>query len=364
MIVSCEQEKLNKLVQTALRSVSNRATMPILSGIMINAESGKLTISGTDLEMSIKTEDEANVKESGTTVVSGKLLGDITKGLPGGEVILESNDKFLMIKTKNGEYKVKEMVPEDYPKIPSWEGEATLKINGGVFLIAVQQTARASSSDEKRPVLTGTLFEKDTSGGQIKMVTTDSYRLSYREIEVEGEIENWEECIVPTKALNEVARIAGFSDDDIEMMIKDRQIIFKIGNLVVSSRLIEGQFPGYNQLIPKGEKTKIKLEKSEISAVVKRAMIFGNNIRFSVEGDQVKLSTETPEVGESKEEIEAEIDGEEMEIGFNGSYLLDGINAVEKEKIEIRMDEPQKPVMIKDVELDKFKYILMPVRLR
>ncbi|MBN2169599.1 MAG: DNA polymerase III subunit beta, partial [Actinobacteria bacterium] len=256
------------------------------------------------------------------------------------------------------------MMPEDYPQIPVWEGKSTLSIGGGVFLTSIQQTSRASSSDEKRPVLTGTLFEKDVNKSSIKLVSTDSYRLAYRELQVEGSLADWEECIVPAKTLNEVARLAGTIDEDIQMQIKDRQIIFKIGELIVSSRLIEGQFPSYKQLLPKGERTTIKLDKAEVLAVLKRALVFGSNLRFGVYKDHVQISTETPEVGEAKEEIPAEVEGEEMEVGFNGHYLMDGLTAIESEKAEIRLDDPQKPVLIQGMDSDGYQYILMPVRLK
>lgn len=364
MIVSCEKEKLNNLVQTALRGVSSRVTMPILSGLLINAEGSRLIVSSTDLEMSVRSQIEAEVKEGGSTVVSGRLIGDIIKSLPSGEVTVETGEKFLTVKTPVGEYRIREMMPEDFPQIPTWEGETVLKAAGGEFLIAVQQTSRASSSDEKRPVLTGTLLEKGSPEGGIKMVATDSYRLSWKDLDVAGSVAGWEDCIIPTKTLNEVARLAGSVDEEVEIKMQDKQVMFKLGDMVVSSRLIEGQFPNYRQLVPKGEKTSVKVNKDEISGVVKRALIFGHNMRLGVYSDHLSVTTETPEVGDSKEEIPAEVQGEEMEIGFNGGYLLDGVSSVETANVEIRLDDPQKPALIKNDESDKFSYILMPVRLR
>jgi DNA polymerase-3 subunit beta len=364
MIVSCEKEKLNSIVQTALRGVSSRVTMPILSGLLVNAESGKLVMSSTDLEMSIRAEMEADVSESGSTVVSGRLIGDIMKSLPGGEVSLETGDKYLAIKTSMGEYKIREMMPEDFPQIPGWQGESVLKASGGEFILAVQQTSRASSSDEKRPVLTGTLMEKVTGSGAVKLVSTDSYRLSWKDLEVRGAVESWEDCIIPTKTLNEVARIASSVEEEVEMKMQEKQVMFKLGDLVVSSRLIEGQFPNYKQLVPKGERTSVKVPKNDLSGMVKRALVFGHNMRLGIYQDHIKVTTETPEVGESQEQLPAEMSGEEMEIGFNGNYLLDGVTAVESDKVEIRLDDPQKPALIKEDEAESYSYILMPVRLR
>jgi DNA polymerase III subunit beta len=196
------------------------------------------------------------------------------------------------------------------------------------------------------------------------MVATDSYRLSWKELDVQGSVSGWEDCIIPTKTLNEVARLAGSVEEEVQIKMQDKQVMFKLGDMVVSSRLIEGQFPNYKQLVPKGEKTSVKVSREDLSAVVKRALIFGHNMRLGVYGDHLSVTTETPEVGDSKEEIPAEVQGEEMEIGFNGSYLLDGVSSVETDNVEIRLDDPQKPALIKNDESDKFNYILMPVRLR
>ena len=364
MIVSCEKDKINNLVQTALRGVSSRVTMPILSGLLITSEGGKVTISSTDLEMSIRAEMEAEVVESGSTVVSGRLIGDIIKSLPAGKVEIETGEKFMTIKSTGGEYRIREMMPEDFPQIPGWEGSSVVKCTGGEFMVGSQQTSRASSTDEKRPVLTGTLVEKNVADSSLKLVATDSYRLAWKEIEVSGNVADWEDCIIPTKTMNEVSRLAGGADADIEMKMQDKQVMFKIGDLVISSRLIEGQFPNYKQLIPKGEKTTVKVPKDELTASVKRALIFGHNMKIGIYSDHLRIATETPEVGDSKEEIPADVTGEEMEIGFNGTYLMDGLSGVQSEKVELRLDDPQKPALIRTEESEKYNYIIMPVRLR
>lgn len=364
MIVTCEKEKLNSLVQAALRAVSARVTMPILSGLLICTEGGKLSVSGTDLEISIKVQDDAVVQEGGSTVVSGKLLGDIVKSLSPGEIKLETGEKFLQVKSATGEYRIREMMPEDFPQIPGWEGESVLKIAAGEFSRGVHQASRASSSDDKRPVLTGSLIEKNVGEGTIRIVSTDSYRLAWKEIEASGSLAEWEDCIVPTKTLNEVARLAASAGSEIEMKIQEKQAMFRMDDMVVRSRLIEGQFPNYRQLTPKGERTTARVDRDELAAVVRRALIFGHNLRLGAYSDHVVIHTETPEVGDSREEIPAEVEGEEMEIGFNGGYLLDGVTVVGSEKVEIKMDDPQKPALMKPYGEEKFVYIIMPVRLK
>jgi DNA polymerase-3 subunit beta len=213
-------------------------------------------------------------------------------------------------------------------------------------------------------VLTGSLIEKNIADASMRIVATDSYRLAWKEFEVNGSVSDWEDCIIPTKTLNEVARIAGTIAEPVEMKVQDKQVMFKLGEMVVTSRLIEGQFPNYKQLVPKGEKTTVMVDKEELTSVVKRALIFGHNLRLAVYSEGIRIVTETPEVGDSKEELKAEIEGEEMEIGFNGAYMMDGISGVETEKVRINMDDPQKPALVKDAQSEKYSYILMPVRLR
>jgi DNA polymerase-3 subunit beta len=364
MIFSCEKDKLNNLVQTTLRGVSSRVTMPILSGLLINAEEGKVAISSTDLEMSIRARMDTEISESGSTVVSGRLIGDIIKNLPSGPITVETGEKFLSIKSSGGSYRIREMMPEDFPQVPVWDGEAVLKLPAGDFMMAINQTSRASSTDEKRPVLTGTLVEKNVGDSSLKLVSTDSYRLSWKEMEADGDVAGWEDCIIPTKTMNEVARLAGASESDVEMKMQDKQVIFRMGDLVVSSRLIEGQFPNYKQLVPKGEKTTIKVAREELAAAVKRALIFGHNMKVGVYSDHLRVATETPEVGDSSEDVPAEMQGEEMEIGFNGTYMIDGLAGVETPRVELRLDDPQKPALVRNEDSDKYNYILMPVRLR
>jgi DNA polymerase-3 subunit beta len=158
--------------------------------------------------------------------------------------------------------------------------------------------------------------------------------------------------------------MAASAESDVEMKIQEKQAMFRMADMVVRSRLIEGQFPNYRQLTPKGERTSVRVDREELASVLRRALIFGHNLKLGVYGDHLVVHTETPEVGDSREEIPAEVEGEEMEIGFNGSYLMDGVTALGAEKVEIKMDDPQKPAIIKSHGEEKFVYIIMPVRLR
>jgi len=364
MIISIEKEKLNRIVQVCLRAVSTRVTMPILSGLLLKVENGKLLLYGTDLEMGIRAESECDVQEGGSTVVSGRLFADIVKNLEGESVGISTSEKYLEIKSKSGAYKVRQMMPEDFPQVIDWEEGSSLKVSSEEIGIAIQQTSKASSTDEKRPVLTGTLVEKDSASNKIRMVATDSYRLAFKEFEGSGDYSCWEDCIVPTRALNEMARISSAEGGEVELKTLKRQAIFKMGDVLVSTRLIEGQFPNYKQLLPKGGRTQVKLEKELILPAIKRATIFSHNIKLSVGKDNLRITAEDPGIGDSSEVIPAEVSGEEMEIGFNGVYLSDGVGAVQGGKAVLMFDEPQKPAVIKMEDGEEFIYVIMPVRLR
>ncbi len=364
MKVSCEKEKLNNLIQTALRAVSARVTMPILSGVLLSAQNNTLSVCGTDLELTIKASSEARVEKEGSAVASGKLIGEIVKNLPEGDIQIESEEKTLTISSDPGVFSIKIMSPEDFPAVPDWEGEEAFTVSAREFQTAVSQTSRASSNDDKRPVLTGSLVEKNAKDGKIRIVATDSYRLAWKEFEATGNVAAWEDCIIPTKSLVEVARIASGHEADIQARIHERQAMFKVENSTVRSRLIEGQFPQYRQLVPKGEKIVVRGVKGDLVAAIKRALILGHNLRLSIGDGSLTIRAETPDIGESSETISVEVQGGEMEVGFNGFYLVDGISAVEGEEVEIGLDDPQKPGIIKAPDDQSYTYILMPMRLR
>lgn len=364
MKVSCEREKLNNLVQTALRAVSTRVTMPILSGVLLSAHDDTLSVCGTDLELTIKASTDANVEAEGSVVASGRLIGEIVKNLPEGEIRLESGEKNLTVSSDPGTFSIKIMSPEDFPAVAEWEGNEAFSVGSKEFQTAVSQTSRASSNDDKRPVLTGSLVEKNAKDGKIRIVATDSYRLAWAEFEARGNLAAWEDCIVPTKSLVEVARVAAGHGGDIQAKIYERQAMFKIGDMTIRSMLIEGQFPQYKQLVPKGEKTVVVGSKGDLIAAVKRALILGHNLIVSIGGGAMKIKAETPDVGESQETVPVDVQGAEMEVGFNGFYLLDGISAVDGDEVEIGLDDPQKPGIIRGPKETSYTYILMPMRLR
>ena len=364
MIFTCKKDELRESIQITLRAVATRATMPILTGILIRAEGDTVFLHSTNLEMGIVKKMSAVVEEGGSTAVSARIIGDIVKNMPGEEITVTTGDRFMSISSEGGKFRIREMTPEDFPLIPEWEGEAKLSIEASEMLRGAVQTGKASSADEKRPILTGTLVEREKESQKLRFVTTDSYRLAWRDLEVEGSLNGWEDCIIPTKTMNEVARAAESHGERIDIRIQDNQVLFRTGDTLISSRLIEGQFPNYRQLIPEGKRMVLKGNKNELMGAIKRASIFGNNVRMEVSDGALRLKAETPELGDSFEEVKVETEGEGMEAGFNSIYLMEGISGVEGEICHIGLDDPQKPAVIRGEEESDFTYILMPIRLK
>ncbi len=364
MIFNCKKEELRESVQIASRAVATRATMPILTGILIKAEGDNVYLHSTDLEMGIIRKMSAVVEEGGSTVVSARILGDIVKNVSGEEIKVSTGDRFMSISSREGTFRIREMAPEDFPLVPEWEGEANLSLEAPEMLRGVVQTSKASSADEKRPVLTGTLIEREKESQKLRLVTTDSYRLAWKDLEVEGDLDGWEDCIVPTKTMNEVARAAESQGEKVDIRIQEKQVLFRTGSALISSRLIEGQFPNYRQLVPEGRGMIIKGKREDLLAAIKRASIFGNNVRVEAKEGTLRLKAETPELGDSFEEVKVETEGEEIEAGFNAVYLMEGISGVEGEICCVGLDNPQKPAVITGEERSDFTYILMPIRLK
>lgn len=362
MIVSCYKSSLNPCVQNAVRVISSRVSMPILSGVLIECNENSLSVKSTNLEMSLKAETSAEVIEGGSAVVSGRILAEVLKNLEEEKLKIESDEKYFTLKGEKGIYKIKQMKTEDFPRIPEWEGEKEVLIPAKELVTGAGQISRVSATDERRPIFTGALIEKKPEEGGLRAVATDSYRLAWRDLKLEEDTGNWESSIIPTRSIQEVARVAAALETSIEAKIQNRQALFKIGNVTLVVRLIEGSFPNYGQLIPKEEKTTASVDKETLLSLVKRATIFGQRIRVSISSDRLNISSESPDVGDAWEETPAEVEGEEVEIAFNGAYLLDGISGVEGNKALLKITSPEKPALIKDAERDNYNYIIMPLR--
>jgi DNA polymerase III subunit beta len=361
--ITCSREELAQKLAVVSRGVSTRTAVQILGGILIRADGERVELAATDMELSLRTPLDAGVEGNGATVVPGRLLADLARLLPAGNVEMEyqEEENVLGVRCGPAEYRLNTYSAEDFPRLPDTSAVTTHAIEADSFLATIASVGRAVSRDEARPVLTGVLVR--FGDGKLVMAATDSYRLSYKETSVAGAIPELE-AIVPARALEEVRRLAG-AGDSIELGVQENQVLFGIDDTWLTTRRIEGQFPKFDELRPKEFVHEVVLPRDELLEVVRRTSVMAHRnsplrLRFS-EGE-VTVWTQTQDVGEARESLPVRFDGEPLEIGFNADFLRDGIESVEGDEMRLRLIDPLRPGLIQG-PADDFWYLIMPIRL-
>lgn len=375
----CERDALLEAVQFASRAISNRATLPVLSGLRIDAgEQGEIAVAATDLELTMETSFKAGVDEPGKVIVPGRLFGDMTRNLGSGQVSLASGDGEVEIGSGRGHFRVKALAPDDYPALPIEDRPdegmgVTIDVDAEALATALNQVVRSASSDESRQVLTGVLWEIEA--GSLTLAATDSYRLAVRALEVTGGPATPSKVVLPARALAELARALQSASGMVRARIKENLIAFEIspsaddasgaGQQLIGSRFIEGEFPNYRQLIPEGYPNALTVERDALLEVTKRVgLLAQNNLPVKLQlGSQLEISAHTPDVGEGQEELDAEYQGESLVIAFNPQFLYDGASVIQTEKMVLEAGDGLKPAILRGEHDKDFTYLLMPVRL-
>jgi DNA polymerase-3 subunit beta len=359
--VSLPQDDLNSALQVVLKAVSSRSILPILSGILIDAEDGYINLYSTDLEISLKYTLPITVDEPGSVVLPARLLGDIVKNLSDSQISINSDTDSVKLSCGSSIFTINTLSADGFPQFPELQKDKSISISGRDLSELVRQIIKAVSKDETRPVLSGALMVIEK--GRVKMVTTDSYRLSVCEIAVEGTPDDTR-VIIPARCLDEVARICG--GDDVEIGMAKNQVYFKTGNVTLVSRLIEGQFPNYQQLLPSDCELRVKFNKDALLSSLRRVSLLAQNnalVRMKVVENVVKVSAETQDVGLASEEIDVETSGEGMEVAFNAQFLIDGLHSIDEEEVFLELNSPLKPGLLRPSIDQDFIYLVMPVRI-
>ncbi|MCB9799845.1 MAG: DNA polymerase III subunit beta [Candidatus Omnitrophica bacterium] len=343
---------------------SKAATLPILSNILLETgKSNTLSLVGTDLEVGISTRLPAEVLKEGSITVPAKKILDIVRELPDGEVeIVVAKNNALNIKSGKSFFKIMGLGKEDFPKLPEVKDDQAIEIEQAVIKESLSLTIFASSNDETRYILNGVLFS--VKGNKIRLVATDGRRLAFVEKDFDGKNKQNFDMIVPSKALHEIAKILTW-EGTVKIIPSKNQVIFHFGETFLVSRLIEGNFPNYEQVIPKGENTSLSVNREELLQSVRRASLLTSADSPAVKLDFLKskilISSRSPNLGESKEEINAAVQGKEMAIGFNPQYVTDALKNMDVEEITVSLTEPDKPGLIKGK--DGYLYVIMPMQL-
>lgn len=371
----CERDDLLEAVQFASRAISNRATLPVLSGLRIEAsERGDVKVAATDLELTMETAFAAGVDEPGRVIVPGRLLGEMSRSLGAGQVSLAKGDGEVEIGSGRGHFRVKALSSEDYPSLPIEETGApdgvSVELGGGALATALSQVVRSASGDESRQVLTGVLWEIE--GGRLTLAATDSYRLAVKSLGVSGESDAERKVVLPARTLGELARALQGTSADVTADVRENLIVFSLhhdegarARAVIGSRFIEGEFPKYKQLIPEGYANSLTVRRELLLEVVRRVGLLAQNnmpVKLSL-GRELEVSAHTPDVGEGQEVIDAVYEGEPFVIAFNPQFLVDGGTAIQADELVLSAGDGLKPAILRGKDDDRFTYLLMPVRL-
>jgi DNA polymerase III subunit beta len=363
MKVVCQRDDLAQKLSIVARAVSTRASVQILSGVLLRAEGGRLHLAATDMELSLRSSVDAQVDGEGAVVVPGRLLVDLVRLLPADDVTFEhrADEGVVHVTCGPSTASLHTYAAEDFPRLPDLDTVGTFTVDRESLLDTVGRVMRSASRDESRPVLTGILVRFE--GGKLVMAATDSYRLSVKETPLEGQLPELE-AIIPARALAELARIAQ-SGDTIELGVHENQVVFAADDVWLTTRRIDGQFPNYKQLLPETFEHDVTLPRAEVLDVVRRVAVMAQRnspLRLRFAEGELTVSAQTQDVGESRETLPVAFTGEPMEIGFNAEFLREGIESVSADDLQLRLISPLRPGLI-TAEGDDFWYLIMPIRL-
>ena len=300
-------------------------------------------------------------------MVPGRLLLDVVRSLPKDELTLEyrASEQDVEVVSGTAKFHLRTLPREDFPKLPEADGQ-TMRVPSRAFVETIDRVARSASRDETRPHLTGVLVS--ASGQELRMVATDSYRLSVKETSLEQPLDGELEANVPARTLQELGRIAGTDDSDgeIEISALENQVVFTVGDTVLSSRLVEGRFPNYRQLLPETFEHELRLSTAELLEVVRRISLLAQKnapLRLAFTEGTLEVSAQTPDVGEASESLPVPFKGEPLEIGFNPEFLRDGLESAESDELVLKLISPLRPGLVQSGDDGGFTYLVMPIRL-
>ncbi|MGS3970742.1 DNA polymerase III subunit beta [Staphylococcus pseudintermedius] len=374
MEFSIQRDYFITQLNDTLKAISPRATLPILTGIKIDATNEGIVLTGSDSEISIEItipnqvdgQEIINVVEPGSVVLPGRFFVDIIKKLPGKEVKLSTNEQFqTLITSAHSEFNLSGLDPDQYPLLPQVSSDDALQLPVKVLKNIIAQTNFAVSTSETRPVLTGVnwLIQQN----ELLCTATDSHRLAVRKLELEEEIED-KNVIIPGKALAELNKIMTDSEDHIDIFFASNQVLFRVGNVNFISRLLEGHYPDTSRLFPENYEIKLGLNNSDFYHAIDRASLLaregGNNvIKLSTGDTQIELSSTSPEIGTVKEEVTAnDVEGGNLKISFNSKYMMDALKAIDNEEVEVEFFGTMKPFILKPKDDDTVTQLILPIR--
>lgn len=358
----CERDTLADALVTASRAATSRtSTLPVLAGLRLDVRDDELTLTGTDLELTIRLSVVVGMDAEGSAVVPARLVTDIVRALPTGTVTVESGGDDVIISAGRTQFAVRPFAVDDYPSQTAPDGEP-VSVDATLLMSALRQVVRAASTDEARPVLTGVLITADDDG--LWVVATDGYRLAVRNLGDAGLLTSGQSVLIPARALSELARLLPAADR-VSVRFGPRSAAFELGTTHLSTRLIDGAFPNYRNLLPSSQPNTLTIGREALLEALRRVRILAQDsrvVRLSLAAEVVELTVVAQDVGNASEAVDARYEGEEMVVGFNPDFLAAGADALDGDELTVALNDPGKPVVLRGVGDEEYLYLLMPVR--
>jgi len=365
MQIICLQKNLKQALNICERIIGKNLTLPILNNILLASENKRLKLSSTNLEIGINCWVQSKIEKEGSITIPAKLLSGFVSNLPNKKVELRVRENQLYIKCDNYKAVLRGLKADEFPIIPKIKDNYLFKIKGEILKSALSQVVEMAASSESRPEISGVYIKLDKNS--IKFVATDSFRLAEKNIEYKSKDNNYF-LIVPQRTILELIRILSDQETEVEMILGNNQILFDLGYCQLISRLIEGQYPDYQQIIPRDFKSQVIINRQEIINAVRIASLFSskiNDIKFSILNQKsiIEISAKDIDLGENKSQLKAEIDGQDLEIIFNYKYILDGLNNILSDKVIINFNNSNTPAVIRPMGDKTYTYMVMPIKI-
>lgn len=367
MKLKTSKQNLVDALSVSARATSTRSALQALSGVLMEATSSGTVVRATDAEISLELSLDAEVELPGSILVPGRLLADVSKTLPEGDVTLSTREAEadLEIKAGSSKFHLRLLQADDFPKFPEVAGDP-VSLDAQAVAETIGRVAGAASTDEGRPVLTGVFMTAD--GDSMTMVATDSYRLAVKTTNLSSAVASPIEANVPARALREVSRLIEAAGDDakLDLWLGENQAVFGCGGTKLASRLIDGQFPNYKQLIPDKFDHEITVNREELLDVVRRVSQLAQRnaaLKLAFSDGELTISAETQDLGDARESLPVSFQGEALEVGFNPDFVRAGLESIRDDEIVFKLISPLRPGLLEPTADGDFSYLVMPIRL-
>lgn len=363
MKIKINQNNFAKHINFAQKGISSRSTLQILDGILLETKNNKLKLTASDLQISIETYVDCEIEKEGSIVVNSKILGDIVRKLPNELIYIEVENNNVNIKCENSEFNILGNPANEYPDLPIIIEQDSFNLPNDLFKSAIKQTVFSTTQDETRPSLTGVLFE--ITNNTISFIALDGYRLALKKAPVQSNKDI--KIIIPGRALNELNKIIDDNEENIKIGAATGHVIFDIGDTIIYSRLLEGQFFNYKEIIRKEHKTSAVVNKKDFQESLERASLLAkeekaNLIKLSIIDGEIIIKSNS-EIGNVNEIIKADVNGDNINIAFNSKYIFEGIKVIDSEEIQLNFMGSLNPCIINPVQDENYTYLVLPVRL-